>query len=472
MKIQISRLRNCRAWLIALAAMLPLGACCAWGQDESTSSGAPKSEQQTNTRPKEATSGPLGDTYSGGMDASGMDPPSPSLPSFDGMVSLRYEIMVGRVTVHSASSFGIFLNSDNDPEQRYYTDTLREGSDLYGMDMADPYMTGGGVGGMGGIPRPKSLIACPAALFHPPKNGRGSEESLRGLAAEMVVRRLTARIGYFGEADFGGYGGDPYVGSAGGYGHTSSSIPNILKEGDLQIHGDIAIVKHSLFNQAGVDYSRIPVASDLQPTDTVRAYSSDLMPVFEDKSWESLVSSDSRAELHMGIALFHMNKLIGIQAKSGYKPQLIKIDDILDAYVASLKQQGSTNPMTQTVFQGVSSPVPNSAPVTGTSIFPPFPSLSSNGASSPNAKPRGSSEERLLPLLVQWQQSKSEEEKQKSLETLREAIATEFDSLRKIRKGEIEDLRARLKELEDAENEKLESRESIINERMKRLVGE
>jgi len=96
-------------------------------------------------------------------------------------------------------------------------------------------------------------------------------------------------------------------------------------------------------------------------------------------------------------------------------------------------------------------------------------------SSKPNATPDFSIEERsiddaLVLVLTAYKQSKDEASKEAATLRLKQILRDQFDSLRAVRRAQIEDLRRQLDQLESDEKIKTERRDDIIDERFQQLI--
>jgi hypothetical protein len=96
-------------------------------------------------------------------------------------------------------------------------------------------------------------------------------------------------------------------------------------------------------------------------------------------------------------------------------------------------------------------------------------------SSKPNVNPDFSIEERsiddaLLLVLTAYKQSKDEASKEAATLRLKQILRDQFDSLRAVRRAQIEDLRRQLDQLESDEKIKTDRRDDIIDERFQKLI--
>jgi hypothetical protein len=96
-------------------------------------------------------------------------------------------------------------------------------------------------------------------------------------------------------------------------------------------------------------------------------------------------------------------------------------------------------------------------------------------SSKPNVNPDFSIEERsiddaLLLVLTAYKQSKDEASKEAATLQLKQILRDQFDSLRAVRRAQIEDLRRQLDQLESDEKIKTDRRDDIIDERFQQLI--
>ncbi|MCE3016731.1 MAG: hypothetical protein ACK56W_20385 [Pirellula sp.] len=96
-------------------------------------------------------------------------------------------------------------------------------------------------------------------------------------------------------------------------------------------------------------------------------------------------------------------------------------------------------------------------------------------SSKPNVNPDFSIEERsiddaLLLVLTAYKQSKDEASKEAATLRLKQILRDQFDSLRAVRRAQIEDLRRQLDQLESDEKIKTDRRDDIIDERFQQLI--
>ena len=73
-------------------------------------------------------------------------------------------------------------------------------------------------------------------------------------------------------------------------------------------------------------------------------------------------------------------------------------------------------------------------------------------------------------MLTAYKQSKDEASKEAATLRLKQILRDQFDSLRAVRRAQIEDLRRQLDQLESDEKIKTDRRDDIIDERFQKLI--
>jgi hypothetical protein len=91
-------------------------------------------------------------------------------------------------------------------------------------------------------------------------------------------------------------------------------------------------------------------------------------------------------------------------------------------------------------------------------------------ADSDYAIDKRSIDDALVLALTAYKQSKDNATKEAAASQLKQILRDQFDSLRAIRRAEIEDLRTRLDRLESDEKSKTNRRDEVIDQRFQQLV--
>jgi hypothetical protein len=98
------------------------------------------------------------------------------------------------------------------------------------------------------------------------------------------------------------------------------------------------------------------------------------------------------------------------------------------------------------------------------------PSSSKRNADPNSAIDNRSIDDALVLALTAYKQSKDKASKEAAASQLKQILRDQFDSLRAVRRAEIDDLRNRLDQLESDEKSKSNRRDEVINERLQQLL--
>lgn len=385
----------------------------------------------------------------------GMSGPSPEYlraqkefrEKFKGIVHVTHEIRVGNVKALSQSGLALLIKKSA-PE-------LRMGGmgSMGGVSSGDGYGgMGMGMGGMGGGYTVEYEIIGAKELLLPELRPELAE-LVRTLDAKQVVSRYVIRDLVSDtkmRSAFVNYAGLPDVVEKNGVSLLSLSLHNgtILTTDDADL--DI-----NQISSKGQDIYDVPANS--------------FVPAISEVA-------------KIGTVVVAANGGIGIAITRNGKVETLSGRELFNAYVDLLllkkKQQAEKDPFgsvpTDDPFGNSELAIAandkrNSDPFAA-DVAAKSSSSSKRNADSDFDIEKRSIDDALVLALTAYKQSKDKASKEAAASQLKQILRDQFDSLRAIRRAEIDDLRSRLDQLESDESSKTNRRDEIIAERFKRLV--
>ena len=383
----------------------------------------------------------------------GMSGPSPEYlrlqkefrEKFKGLVHVTHEIRVGNVKALSQSGLALLIKKSA-PEL-----SMGGMGSMGGISSGDGY-GGTGMGGMGGGYTVEYEIIGAKELLLPELRPELAE-LVRTLDAKQVVSRYVIRDLVSDtkiRSAFVNYAGLPDVVEKNGVSLLSLSLHNgtILTTDDADL--DINQVASK-----GQDIYDVPANS--------------FVPAISEVA-------------KIGTAVVAANGGIGIAITRNGKVETLSGRELFNAYVDLLllkkKQQAEKDPFgsvpTDDPF-GNSGPAVAANDKRNSDPFAADVAAKSSSSSKRNADSdfdieKRSIDDALVLALTAYKQSKDKASKEAAASQLKQILRDQFDSLRAIRRAEIDDLRSRLDQLESDESSKTNRRDEIIAERYKRLV--
>ncbi len=350
---------------------------------------------------------------------------------FRGIVHVTHEIRVGNIKAHSQSGLALLIKKSA-PEM--------------GMGSGDGYGGMGPVGGMGmGAYLVEYEIVGAKELLRPELRPELAElvQTLdsKQVSSRYVIRDLVSDAKM--QSAFVNYVGKPDVVEKNGVSLLRLAMQNgtILstKEADLDIQNQDETKEQEIYESPAKSYV---------PTITKEA-----------KIGSVLVSANGG----VGIAITHNGK---VETLSGR--------ELFNAYVDLLLLQKKQQPSSDDPF-GNSEPAvavndkSNSDPFAA-DVASKSPSSFKLNASSDSAIEKRSIDDALVLALTAYKQSKDKASKEAAASQLKQILRDQFDSLRAVRRSEIEDFRRRLDQLESDEKIKTNRRDEVIDQRFQQLV--
>ncbi len=389
----------------------------------------------------------------GGFGTGGMSGPSTEYlraqkefrEKFKGIVHVTHEIRVGNIKAHSQAGLALLIKKSA-PDAEIM-------GGMGGMGGIGGSM-GMGMGGMGGVYLVEYEIVGAKELLRPELRPELAE-LVQNLDSKQVSSRYVIRdlvLDAKMQSAFVNYVGQPDIVEKNGVSLLRLAMQNgtILstKEADLDIQKQVETKEQEIYEAPAKSY--VPAIT---------------------------------REAKIGTAVVAANGGIGIAITRNGKVETLSGRALFDAYVDLLllqkKQQSEEYP-----FRGSASaddPFGGSGPavaVNDKSNSDPFaadvatksPSSSKSMADSDYAIDKRSIDDALVLALTAYKQSKDNATKEAAASQLKQILHDQFDSLRAIRRAEIEDLRARLDQLESDEKSKTNRRDEVVGERFKLLV--
>ncbi len=357
---------------------------------------------------------------------------------FKGIVHVTHEIRVGNIKAHSQAGLALLI-------KKSAPDAEMMGSMGGGMGM--------GMGGMGGYLVEYEIVGAKELLR--PELRPELAELVRTLDSKQVSSRYVIRdlvTDAKMQSAFVNYVGKPVVVEKNGISLLGLAMQNgtILstKEADLDIQNLVETKEQEIYEAPAKSYV---------PTITKEA-----------KTGSVLVSANGG----VGIAITRNGK---IETLSGR--------ELFNAYVDLLllkkKQQMEDDP-----FGGSASaddPFGGSGPAVAINdkrnsksnavdVASKSPPSSKSIADSDFANDKRSIDDALVLALTAYKQSKDKASEEAAASQLKQILRDQFDSLRAVRRAEIDDLRRRLDQLESDEKIKTNRRDEVIDQRFQQLV--
>jgi hypothetical protein len=187
-------------------------------------------------------------------------------------------------------------------------------------------------------------------------------------------------------------------------------------------------------------------------------------------------------EAKIGSVLVSANGGVGIAITRNGKIETLSGRELFNAYVDLLllkkKQQMPEDPFGSAPGEdpfGDSEPAVavndkrNSDPFAA-DVAKKSPSSSKRNADSDSDIEKRSIDDALVLALTAYKQSKDKASKEAAASQLKQILRDQFDSLRAVRRAEIEDLRTRLDRLESDEKSKTNRRDEVIDQRFQQLI--
>jgi hypothetical protein len=355
---------------------------------------------------------------------------------FKGIVHVTHEIRVGNIKAHSQAGLALLIKKSS-PEMGEMG--------MGGMGMEGARGPGGmGMGGMGGGYLVEYEIVGAKELLRPELRPELAElvQTLdsKQVSSRYVIRDLvtdakmqSAFVNYVGKPDVVEKNGVSLLGLAMQNGTILST-----KEADLDIQNQLEAKEQEIYEAPAKSY--VPAITK---------------------------------EATIGSAVVSGNGGIGIAITRNGKVETLSGRELFNAYVDLLllkkKQQMEDDPF------GGSGPAvaindkrkskSNAADVASKS-----PPSSKSIADSDFAADNRSIDDALVLALTAYKQSKDKASKEAATLQLKQILRDQFDSLRAVRRAEMEDLRTRLDRLESDEKIKTNRRDEVIDERFKQLL--
>lgn len=362
---------------------------------------------------------------------------------FKGIVHVTHEIRVGNIKAHSQAGLALLI-------KKSAPDAEMMGSMGGGMGMG----MGMGMGGMGGVYLVEYEIVGAKELLSPELRPELAElvQTLdsKQVSSRYVIHDLVSDAKM--QSAFVNYVGKPDVVEKNGVSLLRLAMQNgtilVTKEADLDIQNQVETKEQEIYEAPAKSY--VPAITK---------------------------------EAKIGSAVVSANGGIGIAITRNGKVETLSGRDLFNAYVDLLllqkKQQMEEDP-----FGGSASaddPFGGSGPavaVNDKSNSDPFaadvtaksPSMLNSSADSDLGIDKRSIDDGLVLALTAYKQSKDKASKEAAASQLKQILRGQFDSLRAVRRAEIEDLRTRLDRLESDEKIKTNRRDEVIDQRFQQLI--
>lgn len=401
----------------------------------------------------------------------GMSGPSPEYlraqkefrEKFKGVVHVTHEIRVGSIKAHSQSGLALLIKKSA-PEL-----SMGEMGSMGAMGGGEGY-GGMGMGGMGGGYKVEYEIIGAKELLLPELRPELAE-LVRTLDAKQVVSRYVIRD-LVSDTKMR----SAFVNYAG--------LPDVVEKNGISL---LSLSLHSgtILTTDDADLDINQVASKGQDIYDVPA-----------NSFVPVISEVAR----IGTAVVAANGGIGIAITRNGKVETLSGRELFNAYVDLLLLQkkqknssddpfGNSGPAVAANDKRNSDPFGSDKSAKWTLSKPPQSSVAllssdpfaadvaakSSSSSKRNADSdfdieKRSIDDALVLALTAYKQSKDTASKEAAASQLKQILRDQFDSLRAIRRSEIEDLRTRLERLESDEKSKTDRRDEVIDQRFQQLV--
>jgi hypothetical protein len=348
---------------------------------------------------------------------------------FKGIVHVTHEIRVGNIKAHSQAGLALLI-------KKSAPDAEMMGSMGGGEGM--------GIGGMGGVYLVEYEIVGAKELLRPELRPELAE-LVQNLDSKQVSSRYVIRdlvLDAKMQSAFVNYVGQPDVVEKNGVSLLRLAMQNgtILstKEADLDIQNQVETKEQEIYEAPAKTY--VPAITK------------------EAKIGTAVVAANGG----IGIAITRNGKVVTLSGRALF-------DAYVDLLLLQKKQQMADDPFGGSGPAVAVNDKSNSDPFAA-DVAAKSPSSSKSMADSDYAIDKRSIDDALVLALTAYKQSKDNATKEAAASQLKQILRDQFDSLRAIRRAEIEDLRTRLDRLESDEKSKTNRRDEVIDQRFQQLV--
>lgn len=390
---------------------------------------------------------------------------------FKGVVHVTHEIRVGSIKAHSQSGLALLIKKSA-PEL-----SMGGMGSMGAMGGGEGY-GGMGMGGMGGGYKVEYEIIGAKELLLPELRPELAE-LVRTLDAKQVVSRYVIRDLVSDtkmRSAFVNYAGLPDVVEKNGICLLSLSLHNgtilTTDDADLDIN-QVASKGQDIYDVPANSF--VPVISEVAKIGTAVVAANGGIGI--------AITRNGKVETLSGRELFnaYVDLLLLMKKQQAEKDPFgsVPTDDPFGnsgpAVAANDKRNSDPFGSDKSAKWTLSKPPQSSVALLSSDPFAADVAAKSSSSSKRNADSdfdieKRSIDDTLVLALTAYKQSKDKASKEAAASQLKQILRDQFDSLRAIRRSEIEDLRTRLDRLESDEKSKTDRRDEVIDQRFQQLV--
>ena len=394
---------------------------------------------------------------------------------FKGIVHVTHEIRVGNIKAHSQAGLAL-LNKKSAP------DAEMMGSMGGGMGM------GMGMGGMGGVYLVEYEIVGAKELLRPELRPELAElvQNLdsKQVSSRYVIRDLVSDAKM--QSAFVNYVGQPDVVEKNGVSLLRLAMQNgtilVTKEADLDIQNQVTTKEQEIYESPAKSYVPAITKEAKIGSAVVSANGGIGIAITRNGKVETL-SGRELFNAYVDLLLLQKKQQPSSDDPFSNSEPAVAVNDKSnsDPFAADVAAKSNDNSNSdpfgseKSMKWSLSKPPQSSVALPSSDLFAAdvakkSPSSSNLKADSDFDIEKRSIDDALVLALTAYKQSKDNASKEAAASQLKQILRDQFDSLRAVRRAEIDDLRRRLDRLESDEKIKTNRRDEVIDERFQQLI--